>query len=94
MIPRRPAVAGRGADGCLHTLSYLPKGIAELLDLNALIDEGAAEAGRDPRGLTSGRTARRSRPGPHLPCAPDQLWAPVGGQTWIGSRSLERLLGG
>jgi len=42
---------GGQADGWLPTLSYRPKGIAELPDLNALIDEGAAEAGRDPRSV-------------------------------------------
>jgi len=49
--PRMLRLIGGQADGWLPTLSYRPKGIAELPDLNALIDEGAAEAGRDPRSV-------------------------------------------
>jgi alkanesulfonate monooxygenase SsuD/methylene tetrahydromethanopterin reductase-like flavin-dependent oxidoreductase (luciferase family)/hemerythrin-like domain-containing protein len=46
--PRMLRLVGRAADGWLPSLSYLPKGPAELVDLNAQIDEGAAAAGRDP----------------------------------------------
>lgn len=49
--PRMLRLIGRVADGWLPTLSYLPKGTDELADLNALIDEGAAEAGRDPASV-------------------------------------------
>ncbi|MFI9638778.1 LLM class flavin-dependent oxidoreductase [Micromonospora sp. NPDC051925] len=46
--PRMLRLVGRAADGWLPSLAYLPKGPAELTDLNALVDEGAAAAGRDP----------------------------------------------
>jgi hemerythrin-like domain-containing protein len=49
--PRMLRLVGRAADGWLPSLSYLPKGPAELVDLNAYIDEGAAAAGRDPRSV-------------------------------------------
>ncbi|HEY2673467.1 MAG TPA: LLM class flavin-dependent oxidoreductase [Rugosimonospora sp.] len=49
--PRMLGLVGRAADGWLPTLAYLRKGPAELVDLNAHIDEGAAEAGRDPRSV-------------------------------------------
>ncbi|MFJ6197460.1 LLM class flavin-dependent oxidoreductase [Micromonospora sp. NPDC092111] len=46
--PRLLRLVGRAADGWLPSLAYLPNGPAELADLNALVDEGAAAAGRDP----------------------------------------------
>ncbi|MEU1754099.1 LLM class flavin-dependent oxidoreductase [Micromonospora matsumotoense] len=46
--PRLLRLVGRTADGWLPSLSYLPKGPAELADLNALVDEGATAAGREP----------------------------------------------
>ncbi|NJC68577.1 LLM class flavin-dependent oxidoreductase [Planosporangium thailandense] len=49
--PRMLRLVGRMADGWLPSLTYLPKGPAELVDLNAYIDEGAAAAGRDPRSV-------------------------------------------
>ena len=49
--PRMLRLIGRTADGWLPTLAYLPKGPAELADLNGLIDEGATAAGRDPRSV-------------------------------------------
>ncbi|PWU55758.1 5,10-methylene tetrahydromethanopterin reductase, partial [Micromonospora globispora] len=49
--PRMLRLVGRAADGWLPSLAYLPKGPAELVDLNALVDEGAAAAGRDPRSV-------------------------------------------
>jgi len=42
---------GRSADGWLPSLSYLEGGIAQLADFNAVIDEAAAAAGRDPRSV-------------------------------------------
>ncbi|MGI9008943.1 MAG: LLM class flavin-dependent oxidoreductase [Streptosporangiaceae bacterium] len=42
--PRMLGLIGRAADGWLPSLSYLPRGIAELPDLNARIDEAAAAA--------------------------------------------------
>jgi Luciferase-like monooxygenase/Hemerythrin HHE cation binding domain len=48
--PRMLALVGRAADGWLPSLSYL-SGPAELGQLNALIDEAAVGAGRDPHGI-------------------------------------------
>ncbi|MFR9780551.1 LLM class flavin-dependent oxidoreductase [Micromonospora sp. MS34] len=46
--PRMLRLVGRAADGWLPSLAYLPKGPADLPALNALVDEGAEAAGRDP----------------------------------------------
>lgn len=49
--PRMLRLVGRVADGWLPSLLYLEKGPAELVDLNARIDEAAVGAGRDPRAI-------------------------------------------
>ncbi len=49
--PRMLRLVGRAADGWLPSLAYLPKGPAELAELNALVDEGAEAARRDPRSV-------------------------------------------
>jgi alkanesulfonate monooxygenase SsuD/methylene tetrahydromethanopterin reductase-like flavin-dependent oxidoreductase (luciferase family) len=49
--PRMLRLIGRLGDGSLPSLPYLRRGPAELVDLNAYIDEGAAAAGRDPRAV-------------------------------------------
>ncbi|HEX9066531.1 MAG TPA: LLM class flavin-dependent oxidoreductase [Streptosporangiaceae bacterium] len=49
--PRMLALIGRAADGWLPSLSYLPKGVASLPDMNARIDDAAAAAGREPRAV-------------------------------------------
>jgi alkanesulfonate monooxygenase SsuD/methylene tetrahydromethanopterin reductase-like flavin-dependent oxidoreductase (luciferase family) len=49
--PRMLRLTGRVADGWLPSLSYLPNGPADLTELNAHIDEGAALAGRDPGSI-------------------------------------------
>ncbi|MGW5671678.1 LLM class flavin-dependent oxidoreductase [Micromonospora sp. NPDC003776] len=49
--PRMLRLVGRAADGWLPSLAYLPKGPAELPALNALVDEGAQAAGRDPAAV-------------------------------------------
>jgi alkanesulfonate monooxygenase SsuD/methylene tetrahydromethanopterin reductase-like flavin-dependent oxidoreductase (luciferase family) len=49
--PRMLRLVGRAADGWLPSLPYLKRGPAELTELNARIDEGAAEAGRDPAAV-------------------------------------------
>jgi len=49
--PRMLRLIGRAANGWLPSLQYLPKGPAELVDLNAHIDEGAAARGRDPASV-------------------------------------------
>lgn len=46
--PRILNLTGRVADGWLPSLAYLPGGLTDLKDMNKHIDEGAAEAGRDP----------------------------------------------
>ena len=49
--PRMLALTGRAADGWIASLGFLPGGPAELAGLNARIDDGAAQAGRDPRAI-------------------------------------------
>ncbi|MGY0004465.1 LLM class flavin-dependent oxidoreductase [Micromonospora sp. I033] len=63
--PRMLRLVGRVADGWLPSLAYLPNGAAELPALNAVIDESAEAAGRDPRSVrrllnVSGRFVRSS----------------------------------
>jgi len=48
--PRMLALVGRAADGWLPSLGYLPD-VSELGRMNAVIDEAAAEAGRDPDAI-------------------------------------------
>ncbi|HEX5597450.1 MAG TPA: LLM class flavin-dependent oxidoreductase [Micromonosporaceae bacterium] len=48
--PRMLRLVGRMADGCLPSLSYLP-GRGSLGEMNGIIDESAAAAGRDPRAI-------------------------------------------
>lgn len=48
--PRNLRLTGRAADGWIPSLAYI-KGFAHLDEMNALIDEGAEEAGRDPRAV-------------------------------------------
>ena len=62
--PRMLALVGRAADGWLPSLSYLPD-VSELGRMNAVIDQAAAEAGRDPDAIRrllniSGRFSDRS----------------------------------
>jgi hypothetical protein len=49
--PRMLRLVGKVADGWLPSLSYLPKGGDELGELNAVIDEAAVRAGREPRAV-------------------------------------------
>ncbi len=44
-------LTGRAADGWIASLGFLPGGPAGLAALNARIDDGAAEAGRDPGSI-------------------------------------------
>ncbi|QLQ36062.1 LLM class flavin-dependent oxidoreductase [Micromonospora robiginosa] len=46
--PRMLRLVGRAADGWLPSLAYLSKGPDDLPALNALVNEGAEAAGRDP----------------------------------------------
>lgn len=50
--PRMVRLIGRLADGWLPSLGYLRGGLAQLAELNARIDEAAAEAGRAPAQIT------------------------------------------
>ena len=64
--PRMLRLTGRTADGWLPSLPYLPGGPADLTELNAHIDQGAADAGRDPAAVrrllnVSGRFGATSR---------------------------------
>jgi len=49
--PRMLRLIGRAADGWLPSLHGLPGGLDELDDDNAIIDEAAAAAGRDPAAV-------------------------------------------
>ncbi|MEU7575636.1 LLM class flavin-dependent oxidoreductase [Micromonospora sp. NPDC049240] len=49
--PRMLRLVGRAADGWLPSLSYLPNGPDDLPALNALVDDGARAAGRDPGAI-------------------------------------------
>ncbi|WP_157157262.1 LLM class flavin-dependent oxidoreductase [Diaminobutyricimonas sp. LJ205] len=49
--PRMLRLTGRAGDGWLPSLGYLKNGPAELVRMNALIDQGAQAAGRDPRAV-------------------------------------------
>jgi alkanesulfonate monooxygenase SsuD/methylene tetrahydromethanopterin reductase-like flavin-dependent oxidoreductase (luciferase family) len=49
--PRMLRLTGRVSDGWLPSLGYLPGGPDDLTEMNKLIDEGAAEAGRDPAAV-------------------------------------------
>ncbi|MEV6518503.1 LLM class flavin-dependent oxidoreductase [Micromonospora chalcea] len=74
--PRMLRLVGRAADGWLPSLSYLPKGPDELPALNALVDEGAQAAGRDPaeirRMLNVNGTFARSSAG--FLAGPPEQW--------------------
>jgi alkanesulfonate monooxygenase SsuD/methylene tetrahydromethanopterin reductase-like flavin-dependent oxidoreductase (luciferase family) len=48
--PRNLRLTGRAADAWIPSLAYI-KGFEHLDEMNALIDEGAQEAGRDPRAV-------------------------------------------
>jgi len=75
--PRMLRLVGRAGDGWLPSLAYLPDGPASLTEMNAHIDDGAANAGRDPAAVVrllniTGRFA--SRNGGLLDGPPEQ-WA-------------------
>ncbi|MEU8372599.1 LLM class flavin-dependent oxidoreductase [Micromonospora sp. NPDC048894] len=74
--PRLLRLVGRAADGWLPSLSYLPKGPAELADLNALVDEGAAAVGRDPAEVRRllNVSGRFTRSGAGFLEGPPQQW--------------------
>lgn len=49
--PRMLRLTGSAADGWLPSLGYLKGGPSDLINLNAQIDAGAEEAGRDPQAV-------------------------------------------
>lgn len=64
--PRILKLTGRVADGWIPSLAYLRGGLADLETMNSYIDEGSAEAGRDPSRVRrllniSGQFARSGR---------------------------------
>ena len=44
-------LTGRVGDGWLPSMSYLPGGLNDLREMNAMIDEAAIAAGRDPSSI-------------------------------------------
>jgi alkanesulfonate monooxygenase SsuD/methylene tetrahydromethanopterin reductase-like flavin-dependent oxidoreductase (luciferase family) len=75
--PRMLRLIGRKADGWLPTLAYLDS-VQALADGNAVIDEAAHEAGRDPRAIrrqlnVGGRFG--ADPGDQLLTGPPERWA-------------------
>jgi alkanesulfonate monooxygenase SsuD/methylene tetrahydromethanopterin reductase-like flavin-dependent oxidoreductase (luciferase family) len=75
--PRMLDLIGRVADGWLPSLPYLEGGVARLPDLNAMIDEGAVAAGRDPRSVRRllNITGEFTRSGSGLLAGPPSQWA-------------------
>lgn len=75
--PRILRLTGRVADGWLPSIQYLPDGLASLTGMNAIIDEAAADAGRDPsavrRMLNIG--GRFAPTGGGFLDGPPELWA-------------------
>lgn len=74
--PRMLHLTGAKADGWLPSLPYM-KSLDDLADANARIDDGAAEAGRDPRAVrrllnVGGQFA--SRPSDRLLVGPPAQW--------------------
>lgn len=49
--PRMLALTGAVADGWLPSIEYLPRGVGSLPELNARIDDAAADAGRHPAAV-------------------------------------------
>lgn len=75
--PRMLRLIGRKADGWLPSLGYL-KGLQQLADSNAIIDEAAESAGRDPkaiRRLLNINGQLTTEPGEQLLVGPPAQWA-------------------
>jgi alkanesulfonate monooxygenase SsuD/methylene tetrahydromethanopterin reductase-like flavin-dependent oxidoreductase (luciferase family) len=75
--PRILRMTGRIADGWLPSLAYLQRGPAELTEMNKYIDEGAEQAGRDPKEIRrllniGGQFGQQNR---GLLQGPPQQWA-------------------
>ncbi len=74
--PRMLGLAGSRADGWLPSLSYLQGVVARLPDLNALIDEAAVAAGREPASVRRllNITGEFTRSGSGLLTGPVSQW--------------------
>jgi hypothetical protein len=74
--PRMLRMIGRAADGWLPSLHGLSGGLDELDKDNAIIDEAAAAAGRDPGAIRRlvNITGLFTASGPGLPAAPPAKW--------------------
>jgi alkanesulfonate monooxygenase SsuD/methylene tetrahydromethanopterin reductase-like flavin-dependent oxidoreductase (luciferase family) len=75
--PRMLRLIGRKADGWLPSFAYL-KGMQQLAEANAVIDEAAVAAGRDPKRIrrllnVGGRLSEQ--PGDGFLSGPPQQWA-------------------
>ncbi|HEY2509090.1 MAG TPA: LLM class flavin-dependent oxidoreductase [Streptosporangiaceae bacterium] len=75
--PRMLRLIGRAADGWLPSLPYLSRGIAELPDMNAQIDEAASAAGRAPADVRRllNITGQFTATGSGLLTGPPDQWA-------------------
>lgn len=74
--PKILKMTGRAADGWLPSLAYLEGGLPDITEMNKHIDEGAAEAGRDPKAIRrllniNGQFSQTSR---GLLNGPSQQW--------------------
>ncbi len=86
--PRMLRLTGRIADGWLPSLGYLSGGPADLAAMNRQIDEGAAQAGRDPaairRMLNIGGQFAAERRG--FLAGPPRQWAEELADLWFTHR--------
>lgn len=75
--PRILNLTGRMGDGWLPSLAYLPNGVADLKGMNQHIDNGAAEAGRDPSKIRRllNISGQFSRAGRGFLNGPPEQWA-------------------
>ena len=75
--PRMLRLTGRLGDGWLPSLGYLKGGPADLKEMNMHIDEGAAEAGRDPSAVRRllNITGRFAPTGQSFLNGPPRQWA-------------------
>ncbi|MFH5823624.1 LLM class flavin-dependent oxidoreductase [Georgenia sp. AZ-5] len=73
--PRMLRLTGRKADGWLPSLGYV-KSLAELADGNAVIDEAAERAGREPAAIRRllNVSGRFGAPSGQLPAGPPEQW--------------------
>lgn len=75
--PRLLRTTGRLANGWIPSLGYLKEGPASLAEMNARIDEGAEQAGRDPSAIRRllNINGQFTRQGQGLLVGPPRQWA-------------------